>query len=193
VYDERAEAACSASQGQAIAPEWVAELRSRLPEFRALWQSVGPRMIRTASALTRKPFAPVGPVRLKLCKLPSNAFFGPLVNMRFALRSFAKSPVALRYKVDTALHELLHEFVARNTPADSRLLAAHSSEPVCVRNHLHLLALQKAVLLELGDGPSLDQVVAVDSQLPSACYRRAWALVNETEAAYKPFVEELSR
>ena len=39
----------------------------------------------------------------------------------------------------------------------------------------------------------LAQVIAIDSQLPSGCYKGAWELVNETEGTYKQYVSELTR
>lgn len=99
----------------------------------------------------------------------------------------------LRYKIDTVFHEMLHEFVGRNTPQASAMLEAHFSESPCVRNHLHLLALQKAVLVTTGETTALEQVIAIDSSLPSGCYKRAWALVNDTESRYQSFVAELAR
>jgi hypothetical protein len=132
------------------------------------------------------------PVRLTLCDTPSQSFNGPSVNMRFALRSFTAKPVPLRYKVDTAFHESLHAFITKYTPSDSALLAARKSESPCVLNHLHLLALQKAVLLSLGDAAALEQVIAIDSTLPSGCNKRAWAIVNEADGAYKAYVAELA-
>ena len=73
------------------------------------------------------------------------------------------------------------------------LLARHAGESWCVRNHLHLLALQKAALLGTGDTRSLEQLVRIDGQLPSGCYRRAWTLVDESPNAYESYVAELSR
>jgi len=192
-YDEVADRRCTSAQDTPISPEWVSELRSRLPEMRRLWETVGPEMSRAVAALTKKPFAPTDPIRLTLCDMPSNSFQGPTVNMRYALRSFTEAPVPLRYKVDTAFHEELHPFVDANTPAKSELLVAHASEPQCVRNHLHLLALQKAVLLRLNDPASLAQVVAIDGQLPSGCYKRAWTLVDATPNTYLLYVAELTK
>ncbi len=150
-------------------------------------------MIQAVTTLTKKAFAAPTTVHLTLCDVPSNAFFGVTVNMRYALRSFTSSPVPLRYKVDTVFHEALHEFVLRNTPRGSALLEANTAESFCVRNHLHLLALQKAVLLSIGDTSSLEQVIAIDSQLPSGCYKRAWSLVNAEPQTYLQYVEELAR
>jgi len=192
VYAEAQDRACAATRGYEIKDEWIKELNAALPEFRALWGAQGAAMFDAAAALTHRQTEPfVAPVRLTLCDTPSQSFSGPSVNMRFALRSFSASPVPLRYKVDTAFHESLHPFVGRYAPQDSPLLAAHRSEPACVLNHLHLLALQKAVLLAVGETDALQQVIAIDSQLPSGCYRRAWSLVNESEGTYQLYVAEL--
>lgn len=190
--DPQAERAC-ATLRQPVKPEWSSELRRRLPELRAIWESVGPAMARAVPQLTKKPFALPSAVRLTLCDLPSNSFFGVTVNMRYALSTFTATPVPMRYKVDTAFHESLHEFVTRATPRGSALLAAHARESDCVRNHLHLLALQKAVLLAGNEAQSLQQLIAIDSQLPSGCNRRAWALVNSGPNTYLQYVDELSR
>ena len=176
-----------------VKAEWIAELQSRLQEFRSVWEEVGPSMLSTAAVPTGKPVEPLPQrVLLTLCNSPSQAVFGVSVNMRFALRSFTAQPVPLRYKADTVFHEILHGFISRYTPRGSALLSLHKSESQCVRNHLHLLALQKAVLLSLKQSEEFAQVVSIDSQLPSGCYKRAWALVNETESVYKRYVAELA-
>jgi hypothetical protein len=186
VYDE-------VSWTQSIEPEWSTELNRRLPEISALWESVGPAWVAAVTAATKKPFSAPKTVHLTLTDRPSNSLLGVTVNMRYALRSFTATPVPMRYKIDTVFHEALHGFVSRNTPRGSPLLAQHTAEPACVRNHLHLLALQKDVLLRTNDLAALQQVVAIDSQLPSGCYRRAWALVNATPGTYRQYVAELSQ
>ena len=176
-----------------VKEELIAELQSRLAELRSIWENVGPRMLNAVTALTGKYVEPLPRrVLLTLCSSPSQAIFGVSVNMRFALRSFTAQPVSMRYKADTVFHEVLHDFVNRYTPRPSALLSLHQSEPKCVRNHLHLLALQKAVLLSLEQPEALAQVVSIDSQLPSGCYQRAWGLVNEAENVYKQYVAELA-
>ena len=189
VFDERAPETCLTGT---IKPEWHREMVDRLPEFVSMWRDNGPRMIQAVHKITGKDFKPQSKVTLTLCSTPSNSFFGLTVNMRYALRSFTSSPVPLRYKVDTVFHEMLHEFILRATPSSSSVLSVHASESVCVRNHLHLLALQKAVLMEIGEANALEQVVALDSQLPSGCYKRAWAMVN-APSVYKDVLNELAQ
>ena len=192
-FEPQSDDACRSTLRQPIKPEWSRELRDRLPELRSIWESLGPAMAKAVYELTKKPFSLPSAVHLTLCDVPSNSFFGVSVNMRYALSSFTATPVPLRYKVDTAFHEALHEFVARETPRSSMLLAEQASESFCVRNHLHLLALQKAVLLSANDFKALEQVIAIDSQLPSGCNRRAWALVNASPSTYLQYVAELSQ
>jgi hypothetical protein len=182
-----------ATESQSIQPLWSKELKERLPEISALWESIAPALVESVTAATKKPFTVPQTVHLTLTDRPSSSFFGVTVNMRYALRSFTTAPVPMRYKVDTVFHEALHEFVSRNTPSGSQLLALHSSEPMCVRNHLHLLALQKEALLRTNDTTALEQVIAIDGQLPSGCYRRAWSLVNATPSTYRQYVAELSQ
>lgn len=193
IYDARRDHDCAADRGYVVEEAWVAELEAVLPGLRTRWQRLAPALFAAVSTLTGRPTQDfVVPVALTLCDTPSQSFSGPSVNMRFALRSFTAQPVALRYKLDTAFHESLHAFTRRFVPRHSALLAGHGAESACVRNHLHLLSLQKAALLFLGEDAALAQVVDTDSRLPSGCYQRAWAIVNEGPDTYRGYVDELT-
>ena len=194
VYSPGLDSVCALIRGGNIKNEWKEELASRKDEFESLWLGAGPKLIEAAEALTGKPF-PAEPVtaRLTLCDLPSQSIMGISVNMRYALKSFVPDPVPMRYKVDKLFHELLHNFLSGHPVTESSLIAQHASEPDCVRNHLHLLALQKAVLLRLGEPEALQQVISIDGRLPSGCYKRTWALVNTTDTAYLHYVAELAK
>jgi hypothetical protein len=193
-YNPGLDSTCSIFRGGAIKDEWKAELVLRKPEFERLWAAVGPKLIETTEAITGKPF-PSGDITawLMLCDLPSQSFVGISINMRRALASFTSPPVPMRYKVDVLFHELLHGFLDEHPVHNSALLGQHASEPSRVRNHLHLLALQKAVLLKLGETEALRDIVAIDSQLPGGYYKRAWALVNATDSEYLKYVAEISK
>ena len=194
VYGQTFDFTCSLFFGGSIKDEWKAELVSRMPELEELWAKVGPKQIEAAEEITGKPF-PEGEIttRLTLCNLPSQSFFGISVNMRYALKSFVSPPVSMRDKVETVFHELLHVFLSRHPVSGSELLVVHAAEPWCVRNHLHLLALHKAVLLKRQEPDVLRDVVSVAGQLPNGCYKRAWELVNATEDEYARYVAELGR
>ena len=186
LYDQGSPETCLRGS---VMPEWHMELKERLPEFVSLWREHGHRMARQVQRITGKPFAIDSKVALTLCATPSNSFLGPTVNMRYALRSFTSSPVPMRYKVDTAFHEMLHEFVGRAVATTTPLLSSHSAESACVRNHLHLLALQKAVLTAIDEPAALERVVAIDSLLPSGCYKRAWEIVSTAGVSERLVVE----
>lgn len=188
-YNPTLDAVCSGVRGAPIKHEWKAELLARKSEFDTLWARLGPKYMAAAEAITGKAFpSEAVTARLTLCNVPSQSMAGVIVNMRFALKSFTANPVPMRYKVDVLFHEMLHLFLAANSPRGESVRAIGDE---CVRNHVHLLALQKAVFLRLGEREALKTVVEVDSQLPGGCYKKAWALVNATDSEYSRYVAEL--
>jgi hypothetical protein len=192
-YSPTFDSICSLVKGGNIKDEWKKELVQRQPELETLWESIGPALISSVEGITGKAFPDDDQtVRLTLCELPSQSFFGISVNMRYALSSFTDEPVPLRYKADTIFHELLHKFIAEHQPKDSPLFKAHINEPERTRDHLHLLALQKAVLLKLNAIDELADVVRIDSQLPGGDYKRAWEIINATDTEYLKYVAEFS-
>ncbi|MBK8185775.1 MAG: hypothetical protein IPK77_00085 [Cellvibrio sp.] len=193
-YSPTFDSICSLVKGGNIKDEWKKELVQRQPELEVLWESIGPTLIASVEEITGNTFPDdEQTVRLTLCELPSQSFFGISVNMRYALSSFTDAPVPLRYKADTIFHELLHKFIAEHHLKDSHLLKAHSNEPERTRDHLHLLALQKAVLLKLNAIDELADVIRIDSQLPGGYYKRAWEIINATDTEYLKYVAEFSR
>jgi hypothetical protein len=172
-------------------------LLSRESEFVRIWETEGLRLLAATEAISGKEFLSQEIIaRLTLCNAPSESFpeTGHVtINMRYALRSFTPEAVSMRYKVNTLFHELLHIFLNRHPVANSALLKEHAAEDELVRDHLHLLALQKAVLLKLNEPDALKEVIAVDSALPGGYYKRAWELVNATDKEYLRYVGELSQ
>jgi hypothetical protein len=192
VYSPRFDSVCSLVRGGEVKESWSKELADRKPEFGRLWAAEGQKLIDATEAITGKSFpARDFTARLTLCNLPSRSFIGIIVNMRFALRSFTSAPVPMRYKVGTLFHELLHAYFSEHPVARSKLLAEHAAEPARIRDHRHLLALQKAVLIRLGEVEALRDVIAVDSQLPDGYYKRAWQIVNASDAEYVRCVAEV--
>ena len=193
-YSPRLDWACSVFRGPTIKEEWKTELVTRQPEFEELWASIGPKMIAATESITGNSFpADEISARLILCNLPSQSILGLSVNMRYALRSFTSHPVPMRYKVDTLFHELLHNYLDEYPVRNSKLTQQHASEPDRVQNHLHLLALEKAVFIKLGELQALKDVITIDSQLPNGYYKRAWEIINATDDEYLKYVAEISR
>jgi hypothetical protein len=196
-YSPSEDLACSSPPGSPIKEEWKSELLSRQSEFVRLWNTEGPRWFGATEEISGKNFPSQEiTARLTLCNAPSESFPEEgrvTINMRYALRSFTPEPVSMRYKVATLFHELLHIFLSRHPIENSALLKEHAAEDERVRDHLHLLALQKAVLLKLNELDALKEVIAVDSALPGGYYKRAWELVNVTDKEHLKYVAELSK
>jgi hypothetical protein len=196
-YGPRQDMLCSMLPGNSIKDEWKAELVSRQPELERLWEGEGPRLLAAAEAISGRAFGSREVIaELTLCNSPSES--SPradrvTVNMRYALASFTPAPVSLRYKSQTLFHELLHILLFQHPIESSLLVEQHAAERERVRGHLHLLALQKAVLLKLDEREALKEVIAVDSALPGGYYKRAWELVNATDGEYLKYVAELSK
>ncbi|MFO1370731.1 MAG: hypothetical protein U1F46_17250 [Marinagarivorans sp.] len=192
-YSPGFDSLCSLFRAGSINDEWKAELQSRQHEFEEIWKTLGPKMIEATQKITKKSFPDQNvTARLTLCEVPSESYFGILINMRYALKSFTPTPVPVSYKVNILFHELLHQYFERNPINNSALLKQFGSEPERTRSHLHLLALQKAVLLQLNETELLKNQIAIDSQLPGGYYKRAWEIVNASDAAYLDYIEEIS-
>lgn len=191
-YSPSIDTVCAFVRGYQIKKEWNEELARDVGSFIDLWVKVGPKLLSTTEKITGKPFTEKNvSAYLTLCDLPSQSIFGVSVNMRYALSSFTKNPVPMRYKIGVLYHEILHKYVDKYLPARSVLLAKYQNEPARVREHLHLLALQKAVYLELGMKDELAEVIDIDSQFPGGFYKRAWQIVNQDKDDYLKYVEEL--
>ena len=191
-YNESLDGICSLVRGSAIKAAWKAELKHDLPDFEQQWATLGPKLMATTEKITGKQFTQKNiTAHLTLCDIPSDSFLGVVVNMRYALASFTPTPVPLRYKISVLFHEILHKFLNDHMPTQSRLLSEHQNEGKRVKNHLHLLALEKAVYLELGLTSELKEIIDIDGQLPGGAYKRAWEIVNQTDGEYLKYVDEI--
>ena len=191
-YSPSLDTTCALVRGYEIKKEWKEELAQNIKRFGGMWAELGPKLLSTIEKITGRPFSgKTIAAHLTLCDLPSQALFGISINMRYALSSFTKSPVPMRYKIGVLYHEILHGFVDDHPLGQSPLLAQHQGEAPRVREHLHLLALQKAVYLDLGMKDELTEVIEIDSQLPGGFYKRAWQVVNQRQDDYLKYVEEL--
>jgi hypothetical protein len=191
-YSPTIDAACALVRGYQIKKEWQEELVQDVGRFNDMWAEIGPKLLSVTEKMTGKMFTQKSiAAHLTLCDLPSQSILGIYVNMRYALSSFTKDPVPMRYKIGVLYHEILHRYVDKLLPAHSNLLDKYQNEPARVREHLHLLALQKAVYLELGMKAELAELIDIDSQLPGGFYKRAWQIVNQGEDDYRKYAEEL--
>jgi hypothetical protein len=166
----------------------VTELENRLDSFREHWRKEAPQLLGSTVKLTKAPFQfRETRAALSLCGFPSISL--PLIiNMRFYLKSL-RGDKATSMTVFSAVvfHELLHRYVAdriatlpdKTTP----LLKKYKDEPLGVQNHIHVLAIMKAVYGKLGREKDLDEVNAFGQTLRSApALKQAQEIVDKEGA-----------
>lgn len=100
--------------------------------------------------------------RLTLCNTPSRSY-PVIVNIRYSLSSFTEQPVSIHVKTGTLYHEILHGYIENNLPKRSTLLELYRNENPRVVEHLHSIALLKAVYLKLQLTDQLSSLIEVDN------------------------------
>ena len=108
-----------------------------------------------------------------------------------------------RYFVEIAYHELMHTYVASiffawpsalsqadTASQGSSFRRKYADEDPVVLSHLHVMALQKFVLLKMGRVEELKHVAAGYRASKNPAYQRAWEIVDQVED-YQAFVKEL--
>lgn len=190
IYASTFDNVCSIKTSYKIDPSWEKELTNQLPRWKKLWNQEGILLLKTTIALTNRVFAQKDfQVSLSLCSFPSMSL--PLIiNARYALRSFTEHPIPDYVFISTIYHELLHNYIESILPDKTPLLEKYQSESKGVLNHLHLLALEKAVYLHLNWKSKLKEIIAKDESLPNKDYKRAWEIINKKEN-YADFIAEL--
>ena len=99
-------------------------------------------------------------------------------------------PISDYVFISTIYHEILHNYIDSFLPKNTPLLIKYKNEPPGVLNHLHLLALEKTIYLQLGWKSKLNEIIKKDESLPNEDYKRAWEIINKNESSEK-FVSEL--
>ena len=196
-YNQVFDSPCAEMTKQPIDAAAVTELENRLDSFREHWRKEAPQLLGSSVKLTKVPFQfRETRAALSLCGFPSISL--PLIiNMRFYLRSLrGEKAASMTVFSAVVFHELLHRYVSdriatlpdKTTP----LLRKYKDEPLGVRNHLHVLAIMKAVYGKLGREKDLDEVDAFGQTLRSApALKRAQEIVD-IEGAEK-FTSEIRK
>ncbi|HEX5733984.1 MAG TPA: hypothetical protein VF131_14210 [Blastocatellia bacterium] len=172
-----------------INPEWVQETARRVPEFQALWDKHGPAYLSVTFAEIGLGF-PYGEMQAALTVCPVSSMSIPLmINVR-AFLSSEQSQVPPEHFAEVVFHELMHHYTQR-VNASSALRKKYAKEPPVVLSHLHVMAIEKFVLLKLG---RTEELKYLDYQYrnnpPPSFYKRAWEIVNDIEG-YESFIKEM--
>jgi len=186
-----------------INAEAVKAAVQRAPELQQLLnREIGPYLSATYAEVGM-PY-PYREVQATLTVCPGvNSMSAPLFLNVSQFLPTADPRVDDRYFVENVYHELMHSYVK---PASQRLQVAraqtrgsrraegsslkYADEDPIVLSHLHVMALEKFVLLKMGRAEELKHVAAGYRASKTPAYKRAWEIVDQVED-YQAFVKEL--
>lgn len=174
-----------------VEPEWIAEAVRRVPEFQAWWDREAEGYLSTTfrEVGLRFPYAEVQ-AALTVCPGVRSMSTPLIINVRrYLASSETRSPNWLL--AETIYHELMHVYV-RPVHDVSALRKKYSSEHPVVLNHLHVMALEKFVLLKLRRAEELARVGLDYVNVLPPQYKRAWTIVSEIEG-HQAFIDELKQ
>ena len=187
---------CGQAPGKNVQAAWSEEADQRTPQFEAWWRA-------EEATLTHELFKLYGlgfsrtelTATLSACPRSSSTS-DPLVLVvnRYLKTYHPEFPSETRGFIfaDQVFHELLHNWLGEHRPETTRLLEKYKNEEQIVKNHLHLMAMQKDIYTELGRTDLLLWLEQQYSRGPDPAYRRAWEIVNRLEG-YQSFVFELKK
>ncbi len=192
-YNSDLDESCSNAKNYKIKDSWKKELKVKQSQLIKEWSNYGGKLLLETEGIVGNEFnRAFVTANLALCNTPSRSF--PLtINMRYSLSTFTNNPVSIDVKVGTLYHELLHPYIINNLRTNSLLLTLYNKEPQRVKDHIHLLALLKAVYLNIGLADKLSTIIEADNSLPNGFYKRAWEIVNSNPSYYLEFVGELQK
>jgi len=171
-----------------IEPEWVQEAIRRLPEFQARWDKEGPAYFAVARRETGLDY-PFREVQATLSVCESVPSMGtPLITQVRGFLSSTKEPPrpAMLFPM-YIFHDMMYLYT---TPvrAVSQLRKNYASENPQTLNVLHVVAMEKLVLLKLGKFEELKAWEELNRTQRSAARVRAWDIVEKE--SYESFVNE---
>ena len=79
--------------------------------------------------------------------------------------------------VETLYHELMHTYI-HPVVETSAMRKKYAAEPRPVLSHLHVMALEKMVLLKLGKTDELKIIANEYQSVMPPAYKRAWEIVD---------------
>jgi len=176
-------------KNDSVTPDLVSAAGKLRPELEREWAREGPQYLAVALNEIGAP-CPYDKMQASLTVCPVGTMSTQLiVNVRQYLPNAAHPAPAGDFS-EKLFHELMHHYVSAIV-AESSLRRKYTAEPPVVLNHLHVMALEKLVLLKLGKGSELrflDEEYRTDP--PPGNYRRAWEIVSGIEG-YEAFIKDL--
>jgi hypothetical protein len=181
---------CTATNGTEVSDAKLQQLLGEVGDIQAEWDKLGPELLATTEKLIGKPFRRREvTATMFLCGKTPSMSMPMLINGNWFVDGENQLPNDMATHI--AFHELLHIYLVDHFMGDTPLRKKYEAEGehFLVLNHLHLMAIQKLVYLELGLEEELARVIANDSKLARGAYERTWGIVNDV--GHEVFVAEL--
>ena len=169
----------------------IEEAVRRTPELQALWDREGPVYLATTFTEIGLPF-PYKEMQAALTVCPGViSMSAPLFISAGRYLPSSKTRYPDWHFVETLYHELMHTYI-RRVRDTSALRRKYATEAPVTLNHLHVMALEKMVLLKMGKVDELKRIGTDYRTTFPAAYKRAWEIVDAIEGP-EPFVNELKK
>jgi hypothetical protein len=181
---------CSATNGTVVPDSKRQQLLGKVENIQAEWDKLGPKLLATTETLVGEPFQRREvTATLFLCGRTPSMSMPLLINGNWFVDGEKQIPDDMATHI--VFHELLHIYLVDHFMVESALRKKYEAEgeSFLVLNHLHLMAIQKLVYLELGLEEELGRVIANDNILAKGAYERSWEIVNDL--GHEAFVAEL--
>lgn len=171
---------------------WADEAMDRESEFNVIWEQEAPILFGEIFKNFGRGFNRIEmTATLTVCPL-SKSYSDPLVlKVLPYLKSFmGGQSVRPDYAfVDLVFHELLHTWLVENLNWPTPLISKYSEEDGSVQAHLHLMAIQKLIYIELGRIDMLNWIGLLYPKM-GGVYARSWDIVNNIEG-HEAFISEI--
>jgi len=170
-----------------IEPKHVSEVLERLSEFQALWDKQGREYLSTALREVGADY-PFGEIQATLTVCPGIPPMGSplMIQVGGFLASTGEKPRPATLFPMYVFHEMMHRYV-NPIRLGSPLRKKYSSETALTLNLLHVVALEKLVLVKHSD--ILKAWEELNRTERSLSHKRAWDIVQAE--SYEPFIDEL--
>lgn len=181
---------CTGSNGTEVLGTNVQQLLDKVDAMQKQWDEIGPKILATTEELIGKPWLRSEvTATLFLCGRTPSMSLPLLINGNWFVKGDPPLPTDMATHI--VFHELLHIYLVDHFPGASPLRKKYEAEGenFLVLNHLHLMAVQKLVYLELGLEEELARVIENDSKLAKDAYKRSWEIVNNL--GQEAFIAEL--
>ena len=169
-----------------VSTDEITSFEKKLPSLRTYWKQESPKLFNEFFNYFNQDFKINN--KTAICFLGADIGYGSKTFLLLGLRSYLdSSDWKLNINREDAFitfvfHELLHIWIDNNISYNqSSILKKYHHEPREVKAHIHLMAIQKMIYLNINRMDILNTLDMCYSELQDNDYKRAWNIVNNIE------------